>query len=141
MELLTLLAAPILTALIAPVILEMIKKRIDKKKQERELQDKGVDRNLILADQLRDELREENVDLKKFVDELQQRIVDHAGAQGEIDKWQAKFYNLRKENRRLAFDLALMKKELEFLREKYEEYIAVRERAEQQFGRDSDDPA
>lgn len=141
MELLTLLAAPILTALIAPVILEMIKKRIDRKKQERELQDKGVDRNLILADQLRDELREENVDLKKFVDELQQKIIEHAGSQGEIDKWQAKFYNLRKENRRLAFDLALMKKELEFLREKYEEYIAVRERAEQQFGRGSDDHA
>lgn len=139
MELLTLLAAPTLTALIAPVVLELIRKRIDRHKQERESQEKGADRNIALADELRDELRAENIDLKKEVDQLQDKITARLSASGEAEKWQAKFYSLRKDYRRLSFDVSLMRQELEFLRKKYDEYLAVRERAEEQFRRAGED--
>lgn len=139
MELLTLLAAPTLTALIAPVVLELIRKRIDRRKQERESQEKGADRNIALADELRDELRAENIDLKKEVDQLQDKITARLSASGEAEKWQAKFYSLRKDYRRLSFDVSLMRQELEFLRKKYDEYLAVRERAEEQFRRAGED--
>ena len=139
MEFLTLLAAPTLTALIAPVVLELIRKRIDRHKQERESQDKDADRNIALADELRDELRAENLDLKKNVDDLKVKIAQGASADKEIEKWQNKFYSLRKEYRRMSFDVSLMKQELEFLRSKYDEYLKVRERAEQQCRRADED--
>ena len=139
MEFLTLLAAPTLTALIAPVVLELIRKRIDRRKQERESQEKDADRNIALADELRDELRAENLDLKKSVNDLKAKIAQGASADEEIERWQNKFYALRKEYRRMSFDVSLMKQELEFLRRKYDEYLEIRERAEQQCRRADED--
>lgn len=134
MELFYFLAIPILTSILAPIALELVKRNLNKRKEEREALMSEDQRNDQIAADLRDELRTDNVAMKKTIHdqnreihELQLEVVKHS-------TWESKFYALKKEKQHLEWELKLLKDELDRLREQFDEYVEVRERIQHQVG-------
>ena len=136
MEILMLVAVPLVTSLLAPIALELVGKAINKRKEDAEVRrtdftsvldaDKHNDQ---VAAELRRELRDENVSLKKTNSELERAAANANARAAEAEKWEARFYALKKEKQSLEFELILVKKELEQFRRQYEQYAEVRDRA------------
>ena len=137
------LIGSVISAFVIPASLKVVEVLLEKRKEKQAEKAKRkhalTSSNIELGDDLRDELRDENITLKKSVVDLQQQLAEANRLVQELEQWKRKFYRLKKENTRLEFDLSLMTKEIELLREKYAEYIAIRERAAGQFG-DEDGP-
>ena len=131
MEFLTFLAVPVLTSLFAPVVLEYIGYRINKKKEAASQAHSNEHHNDEIASQLRQELRDENLVLKERNEALEQKVQDGSAVVLESERWRARYYAMKKEKQHLEFELTLIRKELEYLREYYDEFVQVRNKAEQ----------
>lgn len=140
MEILSLIALPVLSSLLIPIILEWFKKRLSATREKRELDLTEDQHNDQVAAAMRDELREDNKDLRARVIELQKAIdVDAVREREELHR---KLYAIKKEKLNLQFELNLVRQELDYIRRQYEEYTAVRRRAAGHLGDnggDSDD--
>lgn len=137
LEIITLIAAPTITAFLAPLILTWVNRVLNARKEAKKISFAEEQYNDKLASDLRQELRNENHYLKENNAILQKRISEAAESLIEVDAWKKKFYALKKEKQSLEFELSLLRQELEYIRRQYEEYRAVRERAERNFGDDN----
>lgn len=116
------------------MILSWVNKKLNARKENRTESLAEEQYNDKLAHELREELRTENQSLKEDNAALRTRVVEAAESLIEVDNWKKRFYALKKEKQNLEFELSLLRQELEYIRRQYEEYRAIRERAEQHFG-------
>lgn len=137
MEIIGLLAIPVLTSILAPIVLEIVRKRIaDKKAEQAEVRDQDA-KNDEMAAALRTELRTDNTELRERNATLEAQHLADLATIHEAEKWKKDFYALRKEKRALEFEVVMLKQELEYLRSTYEEYTKIRKRLG--YDGDSDD--
>lgn len=136
-ELLTTLAGPFILGLLSPIALELLRKRLNRNREDRvdELETEKHDDTIAAA--LRSELRQDNQTLREENLRLKSSAIDHYDLIEDKRKWQEAYYAMKKEKGRLDFELELIKQELRTIKEQYDEYIEIRERAENQF-RDDD---
>ena len=128
MEIVGLLAIPVLTSILAPIILEIVRKRIaDKKAKLAEVREDDA-RNDELAAELRSELRNDNTALRERNAALEKQHLADLQTVQEAEKWKKDFYALRKEKRAMEFEVSMLKQELDYLRRIYEEYLEIRKR-------------
>lgn len=128
MEIVGLLAIPVLTSILAPIILEIVRKRIaDKKAKLAEVREDDA-RNDELAAELRSELRNDNTALRERNAALERQHLADLQTVQEAEKWKKDFYALRKEKRTMEFEVSMLKQELDYLRRIYEEYLEIRKR-------------
>lgn len=145
MEIVMLIAVPLITSLLAPLALEIVRKKINQRKDDAEAKrsefasvldaDKHNDQ---VAAELRQELRSENVALKERNSDLERQVRESAIKAEDAARWEAKFYALKKEKQTLEFELTLVRKELEQFRRQYEQYTEIRDRARRKVGEPND---
>jgi len=139
MEILTLIAPAVFSALLAPVAVKWFTKLIDSRKEKRTEESEEEKYNDTLASSLRKELRDENLALKERNTVLESQVRASIESILEGDTWKRKFYAVKKEKQHLEFEITLLRQELEYLRSQYDEYIALRKRAEERISDDGDD--
>lgn len=127
-DILPIVIVPTITAILAPVILALLGKWLNKRKESADL-----------GAALREELRDDNKTLRERNKELEGAYAERNQLQQESDSWQKKFFEMKKEKQYLEFELTLLQREIEHIRSQHEEYTAIRERAERQFGQDAPD--
>ena len=126
-DILPIVIVPTITAILAPVILALLGKWLNKRKESADL-----------GAALREELRGDNKTLRERNKELEGAYTERNRLQQESDTWQRKFFEIKKEKQYLEFELTLLQREIEHIRRQHEEYTAIRERAERQF--DNNEP-
>lgn len=138
LEVATLLAGPLIVGLLAPIALELLRKKLNRNREERvdTLENEKHD-DKVAAD-LRSELRTDNQTLREENQRLKQSAIDHYDLMVDKRNWEEAYYAMKKEKGRLAFELDLIQKELKTIKEQYEQYLAIRKRAEDKF---RDDPS
>lgn len=138
MEYITVIGLPIIIGVITPIFMEFLRKKLHERREDRQDALENEKHDDQMASALREELREENRSLKEENLRLKKSAVDHYDIIQESKKWEESYYLMRKEKDRLSFELALLQKELELVREQHEDYLKIRKWAERHLGGQDD---
>lgn len=146
MDPISLLAGPLLTALLAPLILQVVAKFLNRRREKMEARHKDSETAITnrqldaeIGSNMRKELREELQRRDDKIRDLEKRALSNYDLSQERDKWEKAYYSVKKEKERISFELILLRKELETIREQYDQYIEIRERAEHRIDGKPDD--
>lgn len=137
LEVLYYLGGPLITAILAPIVVGMFTKAMNKRKEERTHDFSQEQHDDKIAKDLRDEMRADIKQKNERIKELEDSAVSSYEAITDRDKWKAKYFSIKKEKDRISFELTLLQKELETIRRQYEHYAELRARAEKHVNGDS----